>query len=107
MASVELPRRDSEPVPASLLPQQASLPLVNTALPLAVPSAVTTGAPAARNSAREPTVIACLQCQLIGKRRMLCSKVDACAELPHSFVLGPILLAGWLFTAVAFLVATW
>lgn len=107
MPSVELPRPDSEPLPASLPTQQASLPLVNTALPLATPGIVTIGAPVAKASARAPTVVACLQCQLIGRRRMLCSKVDSCAELPHVFELGPILLAGWFFTAVAFIVATW
>jgi hypothetical protein len=80
---------------------------MNTALPLAAPGTVTIGSPGVRAAAPAPTMLACLQCQLIGRRRMLCSKVDSCAELPHAFALGPILLAGWLFTAVAFIVATW
>jgi hypothetical protein len=52
-----------------------------------------------------PTAIACLRCQLIGKRRLTCSKAHVCAELPQSFALGPILLAAWAATAVAFVIA--
>ena len=107
MPSVELPHRDPEPVPPSNGAQPASLPLMNTALPLAAPGTVTIGARSAPAAAPAPTTLACLQCQLIGRRRMLCSKVDSCAELPHAFALGPILLAGWFVTAVAFVVATW
>lgn len=55
--------------------------------------------------ARPPTMLTCLQCQLLGRRRMLCSKADLCAELPHSFAVGPILLGAWLVTAIAFIVA--
>jgi hypothetical protein len=49
-----------------------------------------------------PTVMSCLRCQLLGRRRLLCSRKDACSELPVVFPLGPVLLAGWLATVVAF-----
>jgi hypothetical protein len=52
-----------------------------------------------------PTALACLQCQLGGRRRLTCSKADACAELPHSFALGPVLLLAWAVTAAAFIIA--
>ena len=55
--------------------------------------------------ARPPTAISCLKCQLVGRRQLTCSKADACAELPHSYAIGPILLALWLGTAIAFIVA--
>jgi hypothetical protein len=47
----------------------------------------------------------CLSCQLIGHRRLLCSRSNACRELPHVFALGPVLLLAWLATAVAFIAA--
>jgi hypothetical protein len=49
-----------------------------------------------------PTTRSCLQCQLLGRRKLLCSRKDACADLPVVFPLGPMLLAGWLATVVAF-----
>lgn len=52
-----------------------------------------------------PTAFACLQCQLVGRRRLTCSKADACAELPHAFYLGPVLLLAWAATAAAFIIA--
>lgn len=52
-----------------------------------------------------PTAFACLQCQLVGRRRLTCSKADACAELPHSFHLGPVLLVAWAVTVAAFIIA--
>lgn len=52
-----------------------------------------------------PTAWTCLHCQLVGHRKLLCSRVDACKELPHSFALGPVLMAAWLATAIAFVVA--
>ncbi len=53
------------------------------------------------------TALACLRCQLIGRRRLLCSKADACRALPHVFPLGPVLLGLWLTTALAFLSSIW
>lgn len=53
-----------------------------------------------------PTPLACLRCQLVGRRQLLCSKADACRELPLVFALGPLLLAGWAALAVAFFLAT-
>jgi hypothetical protein len=52
-----------------------------------------------------PDALQCLRCQLLGRRRLLCSRGDICRELPHVYPLGPILLAGWLVTAVAFVIA--
>jgi hypothetical protein len=49
-----------------------------------------------------PTALSCLRCQLLGRRRLLCSKVDACKEIPAVFPLGPLMLAGWIGTVVAF-----
>jgi hypothetical protein len=56
-------------------------------------------------AARMPTTIDCLQCQLLGKRRLTCAKADACASLPQSFAVGPALLAAWAITTIAFLLA--
>lgn len=52
-----------------------------------------------------PTSLACLHCQLIGKRRLMCAKADVCADLPISFAMGPLLLAAWFITTVAFILA--
>jgi hypothetical protein len=52
-----------------------------------------------------PTALACLQCQLVGRRRLTCSKATSCAELPHAFALGPALLLAWAVTAAAFIIA--
>jgi hypothetical protein len=54
-----------------------------------------------------PTALACLRCQLIGRRRLLCARADACKELPHVFPLGPVLLGAWLLTALAFVASIW
>jgi hypothetical protein len=54
-----------------------------------------------------PTAFACLRCQLTGRRNMLCSRADACKELPLVLPIGPVLLALWLATAIAFVVAIW
>jgi hypothetical protein len=54
-----------------------------------------------------PTTLACLRCQLIGRRRLLCARADACKELPHVFPLGPVLLGAWLLTALAFVASIW
>ncbi len=59
-------------------------------------------------SARAPapsSALQCLRCQLLGRRRLLCSRADLCRELPRDHLLGPLLLAGWLVTAVAFFAA--
>jgi len=52
-----------------------------------------------------PNALACLRCQLLGRRKMLCSRADACKEIPHVFALGPVLLAGWIATILAFVLA--
>lgn len=52
-----------------------------------------------------PTAIACLRCQLIGRRKLTCSRGDVCKELPHNFFLGPVLLAGWALTVIFFFLA--
>ncbi len=57
--------------------------------------------------ARPPTAMTCLQCQLLGHRKLTCSKAELCAELPQSFAIGPLLLAAWLATAIAFVVAVY
>jgi hypothetical protein len=49
-----------------------------------------------------PRTVDCLRCQLYGRRRLFCSEADACSSLPIVFPLGPILLAGWAVTAIAF-----
>jgi hypothetical protein len=51
---------------------------------------------------RPPTMVSCLNCQLLGRRKLLCSKKDVCKELPIAFPLGPLMLVGWLGTVVAF-----
>lgn len=51
---------------------------------------------------KPPTTISCLHCQLLGRRRLLCAKKDACKELPMVLPLGPLMLAGWVGTVVAF-----
>jgi hypothetical protein len=55
----------------------------------------------------DPTPLACLRCQLVGRRSLTCTRADACKELPHSFALGPLLLASWLATVIAFAIAVW
>jgi hypothetical protein len=52
-----------------------------------------------------PTAMSCLRCQLLGRRKLLCSRKDACSELPVVFPLGPALLAGWVATVIAFVVS--
>jgi hypothetical protein len=54
---------------------------------------------------KEPTALDCLQCRLIGHRKLLCSRVDQCKELPHVNALGPVLLLAWLAVLVALFVA--
>jgi hypothetical protein len=104
MPSVQLPT-PHDGAPPTLDPA-ATPRATNTAIP-SNSSTVAIGAHnAPEASARHaPTAFACLQCQLIGTRRLTCSKVDACSDLPHSFLLGPILLGAWFVTAVAFVLA--
>lgn len=52
---------------------------------------------------RPPAALDCLRCQLGGRRRLTCLEGDACSRLPLFFPLAPLLLAGWLGTALAFL----
>jgi hypothetical protein len=54
----------------------------------------------------QPTTLDCLRCQLLGKRKLLCSRADACREIPMFLPLGPLLLLGWAVTVVAFVLAT-
>jgi hypothetical protein len=54
-----------------------------------------------------PTPLACLRCQLLGRRKLTCSMVDACKDLPHVYAMGPALMVGWLATTVLFLVMFW
>ncbi len=54
-----------------------------------------------------PTALSCLQCQLLGRRKLSCSSVVACKAVPHVFALGPVLLLGWVATAVAFFSTVW
>jgi len=56
--------------------------------------------------AGEPNALSCLGCQLIGRRRLLCSKVEQCRDLPQPFVLGPLLLLSWAILLAAFVLAT-
>ncbi|MBK9518664.1 MAG: hypothetical protein IPO09_15185 [Anaeromyxobacter sp.] len=61
-------------------------------------------APTRRPAApRPPAAGDCLRCQLGGRRRLDCLSAEACARLPLVFPLAPLLLAGWLGTALAFL----
>lgn len=99
----ELPKQVEIP-PPPILPKttaanEGALPLVGQNVAIGVRQRVVVP------GARPPSAMTCLQCQLIGRRRMLCSKADGCAELPHSFALGPILLGAWLVTAIAFVAA--
>lgn len=87
-------------LPNSILPETKSLPPI-----MARDVAIDLRRTLPIREARPPTTLKCLQCQLIGRRRLLCSKADICAELPHSFAVGPLLLAMWLGTAIAFIVA--
>ncbi|BDG04780.1 hypothetical protein [Anaeromyxobacter oryzae] len=52
-----------------------------------------------------PTALSCLQCQLLGRRKLTCSSVATCTAVPHVFALGPVLLLGWVATMVAFFLA--
>ncbi len=54
-----------------------------------------------------PTRLDCLRCQLLGRRRLVCSRADECKEIPHNFFLGPVLLGAWLLTAIGFVVSIW
>lgn len=86
--------------------------MVPVALPAARAPRPIPGRRAALNTlpiagAPSPTTLRCLKCQLIGSRQLTCSRADVCMELPQSYALGPILLAGWLATAIAFVVAVY
>lgn len=97
----------------TVLPQSSSPPATPEPVPTAPPDRrplVGRGAPLRAlplADAPPPTAIRCLKCQLLGRRRLTCSKADACAELPQTFALGPLLLAAWLATAIAFVVAVY
>lgn len=96
----QLPTPPETPAPPEALPGagRARRPIIGHRAPLrALPIA---GAP-------PPTAIMCLKCQLLGRPRLTCSKADVCAELPRTFAVGPILLAAWLATAIAFVVAVY
>ena len=53
----------------------------------------------------EATPIACLRCQLTGRRSLLCSQREVCRRQPRSSAAGPLLLLGWAATVVALLAA--
>ncbi len=86
------PRREPDPGLA-LPPDQHPLKVYDDSRPLTVKRV-------------EPTVAACLRCQLVGRRRLLCSRADTCRDVPRFLPLGPLLLLGWLVTVVAFVLAT-
>ena len=105
MRSLQQPPTASDTVPPAPLPAGTPAPQN-----LAVPAPQQQRRPSSLDvlQARTrlaPTTMACLRCQLIGRRRMLCSRADVCAELPHSFAVGPILLAAWAATTVAFIIS--
>ena len=52
-----------------------------------------------------PTALSCLRCQVLGRRKLLCSRVEECKAVPHVFALGPVLLLGWVAMGVAFFFA--
>jgi len=52
-----------------------------------------------------PTALSCLRCQLLGRRKLLCSSAEVCEEVPHVFALGPVLVLAWAATLAAFLFA--
>ena len=70
---------------------------------LAIPVPTTSSAAALLRAA--PVALDCLNSQLLGRRRLLCSRVDACREIPHVFAVGPVLLVAWLATLVGFVLA--
>ena len=79
---------------------------------MAEPAAVITPSPSPLPVAPDialiaPSAAACLRCQLLGRRKLLCAREDVCRSLPHVFALGPVLLVGWAALAVAFFVALW
>ena len=88
----------------------ASTPAVELSMNRSTSSTPTLGLralPASPASRQEPTTLSCLRCQLLGHRKLLCAKEDACRETRHVSAFGPILLVGWLATLVAFFVAVW
>ncbi len=74
--------------------------------PFGSPGALPT-LPAQPSTPRDPTALSCLRCQLLGRRKLLCSMVDVCRSVPHVYAVGPVLLVGWLVTMVAFVIAVW
>jgi hypothetical protein len=54
---------------------------------------------------KPPTLMSCLNCQLLGRRKLLCSKKDVCKKLPIVISLGPLMMAAWLGTVVAFVLS--
>jgi hypothetical protein len=57
--------------------------------------------------AQAPDALQCLRCQLLGRRRLTCSRAELCREAPRFHPVGAILLAAWLATAAAFVAAAW
>ena len=56
---------------------------------------------------RASQALQCLRCQLLGRRRLACAHPEGCCAVRSFHPLGPILVAGWLATAVAFAIAVW
>ena len=52
-----------------------------------------------------PTALSCLRCQVLGRRRLLCSRAEECKAMPHVFAFGPVLLFGLLATIITFFLA--
>jgi hypothetical protein len=59
----------------------------------------------ARGKLVAPTGLDCLRCQLLGRRRLLCSRADTCKEIPHAGALGAVILVGLLAGLVGFIVS--
>ncbi len=76
------------------------------ALPLLsdVPAADAT---AQARPALHPTALSCVQCQLLGRRKMTCSRADVCASLPLVLPIAPVLLLAWAATAAVFVYTCW
>ncbi len=90
-----MPSSRREPSPERPLPPDRDAPIVHGSGPHPLPV-----------YPPQPTTLSCLRCQVLGRRRLLCSRADACREAPLFLPLGPLLLLGWLVTAVAFVLAT-
>ncbi len=76
------------------------LPLVNDAL-------ATEATTARARAALQPTALSCVQCQLLGRRKLTCSRADVCASLPLVLPIAPLLLVAWAATIALFVYTCW